>query len=92
MATHFFQDLPISWLNPSSKAMINLSGSLKILFRILIGSYNCVATRLFQDLVVSSGNNSQSLQDPGHICQGSGTETSKIFPRAVTLIVYALSF
>jgi hypothetical protein len=40
-----------------------------------------VATHFFQDFVVSSGKKSESLQDPDHILQGSGAETSKIFPR-----------
>jgi hypothetical protein len=40
-----------------------------------------VATHFFQDFNVSSGKNSESVQDPYWICQGSSTERPKIFPR-----------
>ena len=53
MATHFFQDLAVSWLNPDSKIMENLSGFLKILFWNVTGSWIFVATHFFQDLWIS---------------------------------------
>jgi hypothetical protein len=47
-----------------------------------------VATRFFQDLVVSSGKKCISLQDPDQIFQRSGAETSKIFPRVVFYLIF----
>ena len=40
-----------------------------------------MATRFFQDSIVSSGKNRRSLQDPWCISEGSGKEASKIFSR-----------
>jgi hypothetical protein len=49
-----------------------------------------VATRFIQDLVISSGKYGESLQDPYQIRQGSGTETSKIFPKDFISILFEL--
>ena len=40
-----------------------------------------MATRFFQESVVSSGKSSIPLKDPDKIREGSGTEISKIFTR-----------
>ena len=61
--------------------MENFEDPSKILFESCTNLEDFVATRFFQELVVSSGKKSESLQDPDHIWQGSCAETSKIFPR-----------
>ena len=83
VATRFFQDISVSWLIPGEKSMEKLARILTLLVRILSGSDDLVATRFSQENAVSSGKSSVSLKDPDRILEGSGTETSKIFTRAM---------
>jgi hypothetical protein len=81
--------LNVSWAIPSSKIVATLILSWWNLISILSGSWNSVATCFFQGFNVSSGKNSESLQDPYWICQGSSTKRPKIFPRGVGLSAQA---
>ncbi len=76
-----FSGFLISWLNPSSK----ISGKLlRILVNLVLNLERILKNRgytLFSGFLESSGKNSESLQDPDQICQGSFPETSKISPR-----------
>ena len=83
--TRFYQDLCPSWTN----SCFTCKGKLfKNLIISCLKSWHDPAyfppTLFSQDSVVSSGKKCESLQDPDYICQGSATETSKIFPRAMS--------